>query len=152
MFDKNKILVERTLENKEVLRKRYPVKDGKVIIKRGGLGQGDVSYTPKLDPQCIVDEWQSYSWFSVIWNTLFGQHRKVYYIDGAKALTPITPNGTAPEWTAEPIVKAVKAKLLEKQAKTSGQTTTIEVIALVGIVVVIFMIWVMWTKLGIVSV
>ena len=147
---KPKILVERVLENKEILIKKYPVEQGKIIIRKG---RGKVpSYTPPLDPSCIVDEDHCYTWFAPLWNLIFGKHRKVYYIDGADTLTPVTPKGDPPKWSAEPIVKAASVKLLEKQAKTSGQTTTLEVMTLVGIVLVIFMIWVVWTKLGIVNV
>ena len=45
---KPKILVERTLGNKEILRKKYPVVGGKIIIKKGGLGKGDKGFTNLL--------------------------------------------------------------------------------------------------------
>ena len=147
-----KILVERVLENKKVLKKKYPIRDGKVIIRRGGYGQGVTAYDPELLPEYIADEDHSYGWFAPLWNLLFGEHRKVYYSDGAKTLTPLTPEGPRPKYSADPIVKAASVKLLEKQAKTAGQTTTIEVIALIGIVILVFMNWVVWTKLGIVNV
>ena len=149
---KPKILVERTLGNKEILGKKYPVVGGKIIIKKGGLGKGDKGFTPPLDPACIVDEWHSYSWFSPLWNLLFGQHRKVYYMDGADTLTPITPDGTAPKYTAEFIAKIADVILLEKQAKTTGQTTMIQFFILIGIVLLAFMNWVVWAKLGVINI
>lgn len=149
---KDKILVERILNSGEIVRKKYPVKDGRVEIKRGGLGHGDKKYSPKLDPSCIADEWHSYGTFAPLWNALLGKHRKVYYLDGAKELSPILPKGPAPVFSVDDYVKAADAKLLEKQAKTAGQTTTIETITLIGVVVLAFMIWVLWLNNGVVNI
>ena len=149
---KPKILVERTLGNKEILRKRYPVEGGKVIIKYGGRGKGDRKFSPPLDPACIVDEWHSYGWLSPLWNFMFGQHRKVSYMDGADTLTPVSPEGDAPKYTADFLAEMTDVILLEKQAKTTGQTTMIQFINLIGMVMIVFMNWVIWAKLGVINI
>ena len=149
---KPKILVERTQENQHVIKKQYPIEDGKVIINRGGFGAKDYKYCPPFRPDRVVDEDFSYGRFAFIWNFLFGVHRKVYYIDGSDELTPVIPGGEPPKYTVREYVKAADAKLLEKQAKTTTQTTTMGLITLIAAVLIIFMNWVIWTKLGIVNV
>jgi hypothetical protein len=136
---KPKLLVER-ISGKNATKKRYPIKNGRVIINKGGLGPKDVKYDPPYDPARIAET-----------TFLFFKTYKAYYVDGAKELMPLVPNGQPPEFTAEPILKAAEAKLLEKQAKVSGQTTTLEYFILLGIVVLIGMGFAMLNALGVIN-
>ena len=139
-----KIFVERILASGTVVKKKYAVVDGHVIIKTGGLGRGNITMEPEIKPEYIVEE--------PVFFGLLGVRRKVYYMDGAKTLSPILPKGDIPRYTVDHYVKSAEATLLEKQAKTTTQTTSIALITLIGMVLQIFMIWVIWTKLGIVNV
>lgn len=119
--------------------KKCDIEDGHVIIKRGGLGRGDETWDPPYREDRTVPD------------GLFKTHKKAYYQEGADELTPLTPKEEPPKYTLRDIKKTTKADLLAKQAKTSGQTTTIETITLIGVVILAFMVWVLWLNNGVIN-
>ncbi len=137
-----KIKVERIQPNGRVKRlKKYPIKEGKVIIKAGGLGRGDLKYEPPLDPERIAQR----GWW--IFKT-----RIVYYMDGADKLNPLTPGGEAPKHTAEFIKKMSEGKILAQQAKVGATMTPIQWITLGVGLVSLFILYLMSVDLGIINV
>lgn len=111
----SKVIVER-INGKTCSRGKYPVEEGKIIIKAtGGLGQGDKKYTPPFDPTRLVRD---------------GKLDKGYYIDGTDQLLSLSPDGDPPAWTAEHIIKASSVKLLEKQGKIANQESSLLILLL----------------------
>ncbi len=151
-MSKSKILVEITYANGNIDKKMCPVEGGKVLIRKGRVGQGLKKQTPTLEVDCIKEENFSYGRFAAFWNMFMGTHKKVCYKDGADSLTPNLPTGTPPKYTADFLAKMTDVLLLEKQAKTTGQTTTIQFIILIGMVLIVFMNWVVWAKLGVINI
>jgi len=136
----SQILVER-ISGKKAFTKKYPVIDGKIIIKRGGLGRGDLAFTPPFEMDRIVE--------TGFW--IF-RRQKGYYIDGGDQLMPLEPDGDRPKWTAEPIIRAAKEKLLERQAKVSGSTTPLQYVMLFGLFILMGMVFLLMVNNGVIMV
>lgn len=101
-----KVIIER-INGKTCTRGKYPVEDGKIIIKAvGGFGQGDKKYMPPFDPTRLVRD---------------GRFDKGYYIDGTKELLSLNAEGKPPEWTYRDYIHGAEQTLLEKQAKVAKQ-------------------------------
>ncbi len=137
-----KIKVERIQANGRVKRlKKYPIKEGKVIIKAGGMGRGDLKYEPPLESERIAQR----GWW--IFKT-----KMVYYQDGADRLNPLTPDGDPPKYTAEFLKKMSEGKVLSQQAKVGATMTPIQWITLFVTLASAFMLYLMMVDLGIINV
>jgi len=139
---KAKIKVERMIPPGRVLKKSYPIEDGKIIIKRGGIGRGDLRYEPPYREDRVIKE--------KFWLIL--ERKKVYYQDGADELMPLTPKGEPPEYTAKYVLDAANKKILEKQAKTAGQSTTLDLIQTIMLVAIGFGIYLLMLNAGVIQV
>ena len=121
-----KIAIE-IINHPQAILKKYPIKNGHVIIKAGGKGAKDLKWEPNYDSSRTIK-----------FKPRFGpKYEKAYYIANSKDLMPLTPNGQPPDFTAEPILRAASEKLLEKQAKTNTVTTAIEYILLLLLIIVV---------------
>lgn len=135
-----KIKVERIHGNGDVSPlKKYPIRDGKVIIKTGGLGRGDIKYEPPLEADRIAKR-----------GRLF-KTKLVYYQDGADRLMPLTPDGTAPKYTVDHYVKTAKAKILEKQAKVGASMTPIQWVTMFFSLASLVLLFLVATNLGVIK-
>lgn len=139
---KAKIKVERILPHGFSFKKTYPIEDGKVIIKRGGLGRGDLRYEPPFREDRVTKE--KY--------LLILERKKVYYQDGADELMPIVPGGDPPEYTAKYVLDAADKKIMEKQAKTAGQSTNLDLLQTIFQVLIMFSLFLIMLNLGVISV
>lgn len=137
-----KIKVERIQANRRIKRlKKYPIKEGKIIIKAGGMGRGDLKYEPPLESDRIAER----GWW--IFKT-----RMVYYQDGADRLNPLTPDGDPPKYTAEFLKKMSEGKVLSAQAKVGATMTPIQWVTLFVSLASAFMLYLMMVNLGIINV
>lgn len=135
-----KVLIE-VVNGGESRKGKYPVHEGKIIIKKGGKGAGDLKWEPEYKPDRFVEE------KFLIWKT-----KKAYYLANSKELMPIVPNGQPPDFTAEPILKASKEKLLEQQAKTRQNITQIEMIILLVVIGIAIAQFLIMSNLGIINI
>lgn len=137
-----KLLVERISGKKSTI-KKYPVKEGRVIISKGGLGPKDLKYDPIADPSRIAETEGVLGFF---------KKQKAYYLDGAKELSPLDPGGERPEFSAEYILKAAKTLLLRQQARVKGQTQGIMYIVVFGIFIIIGMLFLLMVNSGVINI
>ena len=120
--------------------KKYPIKNGTIIIKMGGHGAKDFNWLPPYDPARIIKA-----------KGLIFSKKKAFYLADSKELMPIIANGKAPDFTAEPLIKAVEQKILEKQAKTSTQLKPIEIMFALGLLILIGMVGLLLVSTGVIN-
>lgn len=119
--------------------KKYPIVDGRIIIKRGGIGRGDVKYEPPFEGDRIGEKG-------------FLKTKVGLYQDGADRLMSLTPEGKPPVYTVDHYVKTANADILEKQAKVSGTMTSIQYATLFIAIVLLVLTGLIASNLGVINI